>query len=699
MATLEKIRKRSVLLLVIIGAALVAFIIGDFLNSGRNIFGDGTTVAKVDGEKIDYLAFQQRYSEFTEQNKNASQQDAATVQNQVLGTMIQETLFNEEYDALGIDVTDAELSNYMYKQMAMRDQDFAQTLGQLAQSVAGNEKANALLGNAASQEMMVQSIRKIIFNPNQFGLTSEQVKAAQDWWLTKENDATEQLKQAKFGMLFQGAVQANALEIEAMKAQRMNSYDVQMVAIPYASLKDDDYKVSDEEIKAVYNAEKNRFALDEEARLAYYITVPVVPSAADLQTDTCLERFDSALHASQGLEGVRQFNELSINERKARQSELASLGMDAKQFADSAAVGQISKIYTRGDNRTIYRLLSKNSEIDSVKVVVAPVEGDKKKQDAALADLNAGKAVKDVKADTTEIDIFAALQQGAMTDEQKAKLLAAGDEYFVLDSTDKGAAICKVIEKKAPKTVYNIGEVSFVVDPSKDTRANLLNDLQKFLDKNNTAQAFFDNAAKAEHSYTAMRDVVLSSQAMLGNSVKNSSKLIHWLFKDTKEGEVSAIQQDNDVLIVVALAQVYDDGFRPLSDPETKAYCEMKARNLKKADALAKKYAGKANDINGYARLMNSAVQTLTVGTYPNMEAALDGQVPFAKVGKVYGPVKGTNSLFVYTVVKKNAAVNKIDDAQLANMCKQQLGQALTSDFWALLKGGKEVTNNIINFR
>ena len=83
---------------------------------------------------------------------------------------------------------------------------------------------------------------------------------------------------------------------------------------------------------------------------------------------------------------------------------------------------------------------------------MAPVEGDKKKQDAALADLNAGKAVKDVKADTTEIDIFAALQQGAMTDEQKAKLLAAGDEYFVLDSTDKGAAICKVIVQTCSTT-------------------------------------------------------------------------------------------------------------------------------------------------------------------------------------------------------------------------------------------------------
>lgn len=699
MATLEKIRKKSVLLLIIIGAALIAFIIGDFLNSSRSIFGSGTTVANVDGNKIDYMAFQQRYSEFAEQNKNA-QQDAATIQNQVLGTMIQEALFNEEYEALGIDVTDAELSDYMYKQMAMRDQEFAQTLSQLAQGLSGNEKAAALLGNAKTQDMMVQSIRKIIFNPNQFGLTSEQVQQAQAWWLSKEKDATEQLKQNKFGMLFQGVVQANALEIEAMKAQRMNSYEVQMAALPYSSLKDEDYKVSDEEVKAVYNEEKYKFALDEEARLAYYITVPVNPSTADMdKANKFLARVDSALHATAGVEGVRQFSELSINEHSARKSELSRLGMDAKQFVDSAAVGQISKIYTQGDNRVIYRLLSQNQEVDSVKMIVASIEGDKKKQDAALADLNAGKANKDVKTDTVEYDIFALTQQGGMAPEMKSKILAAGADYFVLDANDQGAAICKVVEKKSPKTVYNIAEISYMVEPSKDTRANLLNELQKFVDQNNTAQAFFDNAAKASQSYTAMSDVVLSSQAMLGNSVKGTSKLISWLFKDAKEGEVSAIQQENNQLVVVALAKVYDGDYRPVTDPQVKAYCEQVARNHKKADALAKKYAGKAKDVAGYARLMGATVQSLSVGAYPNMEAALDGQVPFAKVGKTYGPVKGDNSLFVFTVVKKNAAVNKIADDQIANMCKQQLGQAITSDFWSLLKGSKKVENNIINFR
>lgn len=60
MATLEKIRSKSVLLLVIIGLALLAFIIGDFFTSGRTLFGSGTTVAKVDGKAIDIQDFQNR---------------------------------------------------------------------------------------------------------------------------------------------------------------------------------------------------------------------------------------------------------------------------------------------------------------------------------------------------------------------------------------------------------------------------------------------------------------------------------------------------------------------------------------------------------------------------------------------------------------------------------------------------------------
>ena len=45
MATLEKIRSKSVLLIIVIGVAMLAFIIGDALTNSRNNFGDHTTIA------------------------------------------------------------------------------------------------------------------------------------------------------------------------------------------------------------------------------------------------------------------------------------------------------------------------------------------------------------------------------------------------------------------------------------------------------------------------------------------------------------------------------------------------------------------------------------------------------------------------------------------------------------------------------
>ena len=53
MATLEKIRSKGVLLLIVVGAALLIFIIGDFVNSGSTYFNQlKANVAKVNGDKI-----------------------------------------------------------------------------------------------------------------------------------------------------------------------------------------------------------------------------------------------------------------------------------------------------------------------------------------------------------------------------------------------------------------------------------------------------------------------------------------------------------------------------------------------------------------------------------------------------------------------------------------------------------------------
>lgn len=65
MATLEKIRSKAGLLVLVVGLALFAFIIGDFLNSGSTYFKQTQErVAEVDGEAISIRDYQERIDEW-----------------------------------------------------------------------------------------------------------------------------------------------------------------------------------------------------------------------------------------------------------------------------------------------------------------------------------------------------------------------------------------------------------------------------------------------------------------------------------------------------------------------------------------------------------------------------------------------------------------------------------------------------------
>ena len=76
MATLEKIRNRAgVLVAVIIGIALLAFILGDFLNSGRTLFSSSQfEIAEISGKSIPYQKYQKEINDITEITKFTSGQ-------------------------------------------------------------------------------------------------------------------------------------------------------------------------------------------------------------------------------------------------------------------------------------------------------------------------------------------------------------------------------------------------------------------------------------------------------------------------------------------------------------------------------------------------------------------------------------------------------------------------------------------------
>ena len=117
MATLQKIRNHGVILIVIVGLAMLAFILGDFLNSGSSFFNRSReNVATIAGHDVHYTEYEAAKEQLTEVYKietgrsDFDEDLSATIRNQVWQMMLMDYSLRAEGEKIGLDVTSDELS-------------------------------------------------------------------------------------------------------------------------------------------------------------------------------------------------------------------------------------------------------------------------------------------------------------------------------------------------------------------------------------------------------------------------------------------------------------------------------------------------------------------------------------------------------------------------------------------------------------
>src|SRR5579863_6900381 len=120
MSALESIRKRAKLLVIIIGASLLIFVLEDALTSGKFFFGGGDNiVAVINGKKIDYTKFRPIADAAVEKEKasvgaqSLRDSDETSVIQEAFRDMVFRMVLTPEYERLGINVPDSELTNLM----------------------------------------------------------------------------------------------------------------------------------------------------------------------------------------------------------------------------------------------------------------------------------------------------------------------------------------------------------------------------------------------------------------------------------------------------------------------------------------------------------------------------------------------------------------------------------------------------------
>ena len=696
MATLEKIRGHKKLLTIVIGTALFFFIITLVPNLNiQSMFGSGDTAAKVGSEKINIMDFQHRVEQTASDDQQNNQQiDAATRQQQVLDEMINEMLINQELEKLGVDVSDWEITQLTIGKMP------APAVMQFAQQAGAKSPAE---------------LYDFIMNPGKQGVQESQIKQLRNQWNQLTTEVVKQYKLAKLQSLLAGCMQANDLDRAQLAEEGAVTNVVTFAKKDYASVPDDNYKskVTDAELKAEYEKLKPMFKIDEQLRGIHFIAVNIEPSQEDIAAaDKVADAAYAALQKGRGVDSVRLLGTVKVDTAMLTQDRIPS---KVRDLFTSAAVGTTHRDSTEGYKYTMYKLINKQVSLDSVMLSYVVVQGDAKMQKSVLDELNAGKSLDDLmKTYPQKVDGKLDDWQRLYTtpDSLKNKVVnATPGVYFVYNSGEQGATLLKVGEKKAPKTFYTLATVTYEAYASANTSDRLHDAFQAFLDKNKTAKDFEANAPKS--GYNAVELLVSPSTTQLGGQfggIKDSRKAIKWAFDTKKTGSVSPIFSDNnDVLIAVALDNIYDGEYMPYDYPEIKEMLTQRVMNSKKGDDLVKQYQGKATDLNGYAAAMSVQIDTARVSFAANNnpklpnETGLIGRMAVAKPGTLQGPWKGESAVYVYQVVNQEKEERQPSKEELDNRYAQTRGAQIFANprgiYQILSKAkGNKVKKNLIKF-
>jgi peptidyl-prolyl cis-trans isomerase D len=710
MATLEKIRSKAALLVIVVGFALLAFIVGDFLKSGSTFFQQKQeNIITVNGESMNYRDYQAQVEFRTnalKQNSNRSFTDDEQnqIRQMVLNEAIDRILFSEEAEKLGLVVGKDES-----RELLMGDNvaPMIQQLPAFRNPQTGQFDRMALLQFL----QLIENDDFTGYSEAEIAQITEQKRA----WLDIESQVIQEQLRRKFSILVASAVLTNDLEIKAQADNNRVSVDFDYVAQSYNVVPDSVVTVSDSEVQQLYNERKNQYK-QEEAKVIDYIAHPIVPSPDDYRTvETKMTALKEQLAVSETVAELVQTNS-DIPYINAYQS-YTSLNETLKQLVNANPIGTVDGPVLTGDTYHLYKVEDEKMAADSVNlhVLAMPTMGD----EAMIKHLT-DSLIGVVKQGTAFADMASAATNGQTNGEMgwatEADLVSQVDVQFkdgvfnaplntpLVIQSSMGSFLVQVSDKTKPVKKYKIANLQIRVTPSQETKTRLYNELSQYVSNNHSLTALKENAGEAGFSIQTNVEVA-KEQINIGN-IQSSRQVIQWAYNN-KKGSISDIYecQNGEYFVVAAVEGTLASGYRSLAS--VSAFLKMELTNKKKGEKLAADLKAKNfTTLEQYAEAMNATPQSVKFVTFETptiagigAEPVLNVAAPAATPNQVAGPFAGKNRVYALLVTDKRE-----DDAPDAEAQKQQ---AKTQNMYRtyqlvqspeLLRENAKINNNFSRF-
>lgn len=719
MTALGKIRSKGILLIIIIGLGLFAFIAEEAFRSCNGIKGQNSQqIGEVLSEKIYVQDFQKLLEEYQDAMKltmrtdNLSEDQLNQLKDQVWQQLVSERVMKEDCKKLGLTVTEDELQNVL--------NDGTNQL--LTQTPFVNQQTGRF--DVSILKQFIDAYRKAEASNNSQQL--DQMRPAYNYWLFVEKNLRTQLLAQKYQSLLANCVLSNKVEAKMAFNEENEEAQIQLASIAYNTIKDADIKVTDEELKAKYEELKPAFRQQQETRDVKMVDVQVKASATDraqLQKDMAgyQKQLAAAADPTQVVSksgSMIQYIGLPVSGKAFQQYP------DIASKIDSMAVGTTGVVENTKDNTyNIVRILSRTELPDSVEFRQIQVGGKTLEAARASADsiqkaLAAGgdfqAIAKRYGQDSTTTWFTGAMYEQATTMSQDNRAYIEALLNGAVGSTQnieltQGNVVIQVLNRKAMKSKAVAAVIKKEIRFSDNTYSKAYNRFSQFVTQSQASLADLQkHATKFGYTVQDLNDFATSSHTVGNVGGSGIRDAIKWIF-EAKEGQVSQLFEagkENDHLLVLCMTKIHPQGYRPWDDAQVKEILKREVIRDKKAEMIMAKLKG-VNSIAA-AQAKGAKVSTVNQITFAApafiqatgaAEPALSGAVAATAQGKFCSaPVKGNAGVYVFQVVKKQMRPAKYNEEQQIQMCRQRAMQYMGNFMQDLVFGAGVVDNRYLFF-
>ena len=711
MATLQTIRSKGPLLVIVIGIALFAFIAGDAWkifqpHQGRQDVGE------INGEKISAQDYQKLVDEYTEviklTNGLASLNDnqLASVKDQVWQSYVNNMLIAEQAEKLGLTVTDAEIQSII------------------------DEGTHPILMNTpfrnpqtgAFDKDMLKKFLVDYSNLNSSQMPAQYVEYYQtmgNFWNFVEKTLKQSTLAEKYQNLISKSLISNPASAEDAFKARTEQSDLLMAAVPYSSVNDSLVKVSDDEIRNLYNERKEQYKQLAETRNIRYVDVQVLPSDADRKavldevTEYC-EQLDNT--TSDYAAFIRSTgSNVAYSDIPVNKSVLPS---DVVARLDSIGMNEVFGPYYNqaDDSYNAFKILAKVNAPDSIQFRQIQVYAETEDKTKTLTDsiynaINNGgnfEEIAKIYGQTGESTwVSSNTWEGNQINSENEEFIKALINQPVKEiaklNIGQANVILQVMNKKSMQNKYKVAVIKRNVEFSNDTYNEAYNKFSQFVAQSNTIEELEKNAE--EYGYTVIPRTDFSSAEHYVGGVPSTKEVIRWIFS-AKEGDVSPLYEcgNNDHIMVAALDRINPVGYRNINSVADMLRSEI--RRNKKADLIiadmksctsidqAKAVKNAVSDTIKHVTFSAPAYISLTRGSEPVISAVASKTA----INATSAPVKGNAGVYMVQVLSKDNGKEELDvkseETTLTNMYSRFATQFIND----LYQKAKIVDNRYLYF-